>query len=123
MAYFGWCAGIWAVAISGRTVNTTSTVKEKNVIKHIVMWTLKNPADIPKMKQLLESCQAVVPGIAAFEVGVRSEGLEANADVVLYSAFADQAALQAYQQHPHHVAVAAQVGPLCQTRTAIDYAV
>ena len=91
------------------------------MIKHIVMWTLKNPADIPKMKQLLESCQAVVPGIAAFEVGVRSEGLEANADVVLYSAFADQAALQAYQQH--HVAVAAQVGPLCQTRTAIDYAV
>ena len=93
------------------------------MIKHIVIWTLHNPADAPRMKALLESCRNVVPGILALEAGIRTDGLEANADVVLYSAFADQAALQAYQQHPHHVAVAAQVGPLCQTRTAIDYAV
>ena len=91
------------------------------MIKHIVMWTLKNPADIPKMKQLLESCQAVVPGIAAFEVGVRSEGLEANADVVLYSAFESKEVLDAYQDHPDHMAVKAQVKPLCSSRTVVDY--
>lgn len=93
------------------------------MIKHIVMWTLKDPADAPKMKALLESCRAVVPGIVAFEVGTRTEELEANADVVLYSAFEDQAALAAYQQHPHHLNVAAQIGPLRQTRTVLDYEV
>lgn len=93
------------------------------MIKHIVMWTLKDPADALKMKALLESCRAVVPGIVAFEVGMRTEGLEANADVVLYSAFEDQAALAAYQQHPHHLNVAAQIGPLRQTRTVLDYEV
>lgn len=91
------------------------------MIKHIVMWTLKDPADAPKMKTLLESCRAVVPGIVAFEVGTRTVGLEASADVVLYSAFEDQAALAAYQQHPHHLDVAAQIGPLRQTRTVLDY--
>lgn len=91
------------------------------MIKHIVMWTLKDPADAPKMKALLESCRSVVPGIVAFEVGTRTEELEANADVVLYSVFEDQAALAAYQQHPHHVDVASQIGPLRQTRTVLDY--
>ena len=91
------------------------------MIKHIVMWTLHNPADAPRMKELLESCRTVVPGILAFEVGIRSEGLEANADVALYSAFADRAALAAYQQHPHHLAVAAQIGSMRQTRTVLDY--
>lgn len=93
------------------------------MIKHIVIWTLNNPTDAPRVKQLLDSCQGIVPGMLEFEVGIRSEGLEANADVVLYSAFADQAALAAYQQHPHHVAVAGQIGPLRQTRTVLDYAV
>lgn len=93
------------------------------MIKHIVIWTLKNPADAPEMKALLESCKAVVPGIVAFEVGIRSDALEANADVVLYSAFEDRAALAAYQQHPHHVAVGARIAHMRQTRTVLDYEV
>ena len=91
------------------------------MIKHIVIWTLKNPADAPEMKAMLESCRDVVPGIAAFEVGIRSAEFEANADVVLYSAFEDQAALAAYQQHPHHQAVGAKIAQMRQTRTVIDY--
>ena len=31
------------------------------------------------------------------------------------------AALDAYQQHPHHKAVAAQLGPLRDTRSVLDY--
>lgn len=92
------------------------------MIKHIVIWTLHNPADAPRMKQLLESCRHVVPGIEALEVGLRNDGLEANADVVLYSAFKDKAALDAYQEHPDHMAVKAQLKPLCSSRTVVDYA-
>ncbi len=91
------------------------------LIKHIVIWTLKDPADARSMKALLDGCKAVVPGILEFEVGIRTDGLEANADVVLYAAFEDKAALAAYQAHPHHQAVGAQIAQMRQSRVVVDY--
>ncbi|HSV69962.1 MAG TPA: Dabb family protein [Methylibium sp.] len=91
------------------------------MIHHIVLWTLKNPADAPRFKTLLDGCAAVVPGIQAFEVGIRSEGLEANVDVALVSVFADAAALDAYQKHPHHQAVAAELGAMRAERRVLDF--
>jgi quinol monooxygenase YgiN len=91
------------------------------MIHHIVFWTLKNPAEAPRFKQLLDSCAQVVPGIHAFDVAIRSEGLEANVDVALVSVFADAAALQAYQQHPHHQVVAAELGAMRAARHVLDF--
>lgn len=91
------------------------------MIRHVVLWTLKDPADAPRFKALLDSCRTLVPGIVQFEVGVRTPGHEATADVVLVSTFADAAALHAYQNHPHHKAVSAEVGPLRQSRTVLDH--
>jgi quinol monooxygenase YgiN len=85
------------------------------------MWTLRDPADAPRFKSLLDGCRGLVPGMLEFEVGIRAAGLEANADVVLVSTFADAAALDAYQTHPHHKAVSAQLGPLRETRSVLDY--
>ena len=65
------------------------------MIRHIVLWTLNNPADAPRFKALLDSCARLVPGIVEFDVGIREVGLEANADVVLVSTFSDPAALDA----------------------------
>lgn len=92
------------------------------MIHHIVLWTLKNPADAPRFKALLDTCAQVVPGIHAFEVGIRSDALEANVDVALVSVFADAAALDAYQKHPHHQAVAAELGTLRSERRVLDFA-
>lgn len=47
-----------------------------------------------------------------FEVGLRSDGLEANADVVLVLSCASREALDAYQNHPHHKEVSRQLGSL-----------
>ena len=91
------------------------------MIHHIVLWSLKEPADAPRFKDLLDSCARVVPGIEAFEVGIRTPGLEASADVVLVSAFADAAALAAYQSHPHHQTVAAELGRMRKERHVLDY--
>ena len=91
------------------------------MIRHVVLWTLKNPADAPRFKALLDSCRSLVPGIVQFEVGVRTPGHDATADVVLVSTFVDAAALDAYQNHPHHKAVSAEVGPLRQSRTVLDH--
>ncbi len=91
------------------------------MIRHVVLWTLKDPADAPRFKALLDSCRHLVPGIVQFEVGVGTPGLAATADVVLVSTFVDAAALDAYQNHPHHKAVSAEVGPLRQSRTVLDH--
>ena len=93
------------------------------MIRHVVIWTLKDAGDAPRVKALLDSCAALVPGTLGFEVGLRSEGLDANADVVLVSTFADKAALDAYQNHPEHKAVSAQLGPLRASRSVIDFVV
>ena len=93
------------------------------MLRHIVLFTLKNPADAAKVKTLLDTCKNLVPGIHEFDVGIRTEGLEATADVVLVSTFADQAALAAYQPHPHHQAVVAQIREMAAGRQVLDYLV
>ena len=90
-------------------------------IRHVVLWGLNDPSEAPRFKQLLDSCRDVVPGMLEFEVGIRQAGHEANADVLLVSRFADRHALDAYLQHPHHQAVAAQLGPMRKTRHVLDH--
>ena len=91
------------------------------MIKHIVLFTLKDPANAPQVKALLDSCKDIVPGIREFEVGIKTEGLEATADVVLVSTFDDAAALAAYQPHPHHQGVVAQIREMASGRQVLDY--
>lgn len=91
------------------------------MIRHIVIFTLKNPEDAPKVKALLDSCKGLVPGMHEFDVGIKTEGLEANADVVLISTFEDAAALAAYQPHPHHQGVVAQIREMAASRHVLDY--
>ena len=91
------------------------------MLKHIVMWKLKNAGDAAQFKARLDSCKGLVPGMREFEVAVRTKGLEANCDVVLCSAFDDQAALQAYLEHPLHVEVSAFLGSLRESRSVLDY--
>lgn len=91
------------------------------MIKHIVLFTLKDPANAPKVKALLDSCKDIVPGMREFEVGIKTEGLEATADVVLVSTFEYAAALAAYQPHPHHQGVVAQIREMASGRQVLDY--
>jgi len=91
------------------------------MIRHIVMWSLKRPEDAHKLKQLLDDCAQLVPGIHEFNVGVPSDGLEANCHAVLVSTFEDAATLAAYQQHPHHQGVVAQIKEMAASRHVVDY--
>lgn len=91
------------------------------MIKHIVMWTLKDAADASHFKAQLDTCRQLVPGMRDFEVATRTAGLEANCDVVLYSVFENSAALTAYQNHPHHQQISRSLGALRDSRTVLDY--
>jgi hypothetical protein len=101
----------------------------KKMIKHIVMWKLKAHAEgankasnALKMKSLLDACSDIVPGILAFETAIAQAGLEATFDVVLYSAFINKAALDAYQVHPQHQALKPFIAAVREDRQCMDYA-
>jgi quinol monooxygenase YgiN len=98
------------------------------VIKHIVMWKLKDRAggaskaeNALLVKTLLERCSRAVPGILKFEAVVAQEGLEASCDVMLYAEFASREALDAYNRHPLHQDLKARLAPLREDRQSFDY--
>ena len=98
------------------------------MIKHIVMWQLKDEAEgadkatnAKKMKALLDACANVVPGVLKFEVAIAEPGYECTYDVVLYSEFESMAALDAYQNHPQHIALKPFVGAVRSARQCMDY--
>jgi quinol monooxygenase YgiN len=110
------------------TVITSTT--RNSMLKHIVMWKLKDHAEgadraanAIEMKRRLEECAAIAPGTLTFEVALAQPGLEATYDVVLYSAFADRAALQAYIDHPTHKALVPFIGAIREGRQCMDYEV
>ena len=100
------------------------------MIKHIVFWRLKDQAEggtkaqnAALIKQKLEALRGRIPGLLALEVGLDVERSAAAYDVALYSEFTDQAALDAYQKHPDHVAAAGFIGKVRSERVLVDYLV
>jgi hypothetical protein len=100
------------------------------MIRHIVMWKLKESAEgasraenAVKLKEKLEGCRNIVPGILHLEVGLAGAGLDSTYDVVLVSDFADKASLDAYQVHPTHEALKSFVGAVRESRECVDYVV
>ena len=98
------------------------------MIKHIVMWKLKEHAEgadraanAIEMKRRLDECANLVPGILKFEVALPQPGLETTYDVVLYSEFASSAALAAYADHPTHQALKPFIGAVREARQCMDY--
>lgn len=100
------------------------------MIRHVVMWKLKDHAEgadraanLVKMQTLLASCVGLVPGMLQFATAVATPGLEATYDIILDSTFASRAALDAYQTHSHHVAMKPFIGAIRAERQCMDYEV
>ncbi|WP_211451219.1 Dabb family protein [Collimonas antrihumi] len=97
-------------------------------LKHLVFWKLKEHAEgadkasnAVQMKAMLDGCAGIVPGMLKFEVAIAQPGLEATYDVVLNAEFTSQAALDAYQNHPTHVAIKPFFGAVREARQCMDY--
>jgi hypothetical protein len=98
------------------------------MLKHIVMWKLKEVADCGdrvqnagKMKHDLEALKGKIPQIRHLEVGVNSIPSEGSYDVVLYSEFDSEQDLLAYQKHPEHQKVADFIATVRERRAVVDY--
>lgn len=92
------------------------------------MWNVRGDsaaektAAIGKLKQAFESLRGKVPGLLNLEIGVDSSRIDYACDVVLYSEFDSQAALEAYAVHPEHLRVKAELGDMRVARHQVDYA-
>lgn len=98
------------------------------MIKHIILWTLKNEYSEEEkaqiklgIKQNLEGLLGKIPGLS--EIKVNIDGLSSsNADLMLDSTFENVEALKNYAVHPEHVHVAdTYVRPFTATRSCLDF--
>ena len=115
------------------------------MIKHIVLWRLKDHAmgaskkeNAEKLKTLLETLRHTLKEIKYLEVGINADGSPhaavapgilppatlahpCAADVALYSEFLSWDDLAAYQRHPEHLKVASFVQEIRLERHVVDY--
>ncbi|MBA4327848.1 MAG: stress responsive protein [Polaromonas sp.] len=97
------------------------------MIKHIVMWNLRGETaaekarGIGQLKTSFESLRGCIPGLLHLEIGVDSSGIDYACDVVLYTEFDSQAALDAYGSHPEHLRVKHELAGLRVARHQVDY--
>ena len=92
------------------------------MIKHIVMWKLKdgiNHAEVAaKIKAELEGLEGKIEGLSDVEVCIDRD----PSGLCLISTLKDWDALAGYRDNPYHVAVAdTYVRPFVQSRQAVDY--
>ena len=100
------------------------------MIKHIVMWKLKDNArgkskeeNSKELKEVLENLKDKIAEIKKIEVGVNINGSEAAYDVALYSEFESSEDLSRYQNHPEHLKVVKLVNDIRDERVVVDYEV
>ena len=97
------------------------------MIRHIVMWNVRGdtPAararGIAQLQSSFASLRGRIPGLLHIEVGVDTSRVNYACDVVLYSEFESQAALDAYASHPEHLRVKQELGDLRTARYQVDY--
>lgn len=100
------------------------------MVKHVILWKLKEEYSAEEkeaikagIKEGLEGLAGKIPGL--LEIKVYTQGLpSSNADLMLDSAFTDEASLKGYAVHPEHVAVAdGKVRPYTAQRSCLDFEV
>ena len=91
------------------------------MVKHIVLYTLKEGVEKEDAVKLIASCLeplvGKIPGLTHMEIRAAFNGM----DYALYSEFESREALKNYAVHPLHLAAKEQFHHLLATRVAADY--
>ena len=93
------------------------------MIKHIVLYTLKEGFDkdeaVALIASVLEPLAGKIPGLLKMEIRRAYEGM----DYALYSEFESKQALAAYAEHPAHLEAKTHFWEFLDSRVAADYEV
>ena len=91
------------------------------MVKHIVLYTLKEGVDkdeaVALIASVLEPLVGKIPGLAHMEIRQAFQGM----DYALYSEFESREALAAYREHPLHLEAKSHFWHLLDKRVAADY--
>lgn len=98
------------------------------MVKHIILWKLKEELSAEEKKQILanmkenlEGLVGKVPGLTRMNIVINPLA-SSNAEVMLDSDLESNEALMTYQTHPEHVHVAnTYVRPFTDVRMCMDY--
>ena len=94
------------------------------MVKHIVVYTLKEgvdkPAAIEIVRSALEPLVGVIPGLLHMEIRATYQG---DMDYALYSEFESREALANYRNHPAHLEAKSHFHHFLNTRVAADFEV
>jgi Stress responsive A/B Barrel Domain len=100
------------------------------MIKHIVMWKLKeNAEDNTKeinsleIKRQIESLKGRIDKVLELEVGINFEESSQAYDVILYSTFHSKDDLNYYQNNEEHLKVVNFIKKVIEERIVVDYEV
>lgn len=98
------------------------------MVRHVILWKLREDLSPEEKETVRAGIKAGLEGLAGripglLEIKVYTEGLPgSNMDLMLDSAFADEASLKGYAVHPEHVAVAdGKVRPYTAVRSCMDF--
>ena len=93
------------------------------MVKHIVMYTLKEGVDrkeaVTLIASVLEPLVGKIPGLKHMEIREAFRGM----DYALYSEFEDRQSLEKYAVHPLHLEAKTHFFHLIDSRVAADYEV
>ncbi len=92
------------------------------MVRHIVMFKLKEGADAAEARRKAEQLKGEIPSVEKMEVVCNSPGADAgNYELALICDFKGMEELDAYQKHPKHVAFGAYISQVRESRACIDY--
>ena len=95
---------------------------------HVVIFWFKTPGDPDARRRVIEASDGFrsIPGVVSVDAGERVSTPRPNVDktydVAVMIWFKDRDALEAYQIHPKHKAMLAEVGPNVDHTIVYDFA-
>lgn len=101
------------------------------MIRHIVMWKLKDEAagaskekNAAKLKLILEGLRTNIEEIKAVEVGIQINDEDPDSlDLVLICDFETDLDFQMYTRNPHHKKAVEFIKKVAESRYTVDYKV
>ncbi|MEF9972967.1 MAG: Dabb family protein [Clostridia bacterium] len=93
------------------------------MVKHVVLFQIK-PEFKPEIPQLVENFLAMrgkIEGLVDLQSGADFLASARSYDMALICTFTSRAALEAYQDHPVHVAVKARIHAVRSGSVACDF--
>ena len=94
------------------------------MLNHVVMMKFRSgvsDADIDGLEKVLDDLPNVIVEIQMYEFGRDILHTERSYDFAIVSLFANQEALERYQQHPSHVQVGNRLKELCEQVITVDF--